>query len=90
MIVPEPKFLDEIWITTSEDVMSDSEGKDVLTGKTQINLRGSRRAYREWARYLLALAELRTLDPDYHDHFFDLIDNTGFPGVHLIAHAPRV
>ena len=75
--------------------MKDVKQKDDndLNGKTQINLWGSRRAYREFARYLLALTayskDRRLRDPDYHDYFENARNNEDEPTIHMIVHAPR-
>ncbi|MGH7426321.1 MAG: hypothetical protein ACREJP_09160 [Candidatus Methylomirabilales bacterium] len=87
--VPDPERLDELAIETSEDEVFDLQLDEfVPTGKVQLHLRGSARAYFALARYLLALCQLETQDPDYHAHF-EIPSPDGKPLIHLIVHAPK-
>jgi hypothetical protein len=86
--VSHPKYMNELYFGVFDDIVGDGP-----SGKTQINLWGSRRAYREFARYLLALTayskDRRLRDPDYHGHYDNARNNDGEPLIHLIVHAPR-
>lgn len=87
--VPEPEWMEELRVNVSPGLDFDFERDDwVPNGKTQLDIRGSRRAYESVARYLLALCHLETLDPDYHDHFDDLSDVSD-RRYDLIVHAPH-
>jgi hypothetical protein len=81
-----PEHMGEFHFNLSEDIDSDED-----TGKLQINIRGTRRSYFEFAQYLLSLIaysqDTELKDPDYHDHIEVLADD-GQPVVHLIVHAP--
>src|SRR5438105_1942440 len=62
--VPEPSHLDEVWLDVADDTSYDeAQEREVPNGRLQLNLRGSARAYRELARYLLAICEYG-LSPD--------------------------
>jgi hypothetical protein len=90
--VPDPEHLDELHIDVSDDEMWDeAAGRFASTGRTQINLSGSRRAYLEFARFLLAVIEVatETADPDYHTHLDSITNAAGKPAIHLIVHGCR-
>jgi hypothetical protein len=82
-------FLNELIIDSSVDEVYD-ESSDTLkpSGKMQLNLYGTKRAYMALAQYLLSLCELETADPDYHDHWDDIRNSDGKESIHLIMHAP--
>ncbi|HEU5424607.1 MAG TPA: hypothetical protein VFU72_13765, partial [Nitrolancea sp.] len=87
--VPGPEHMDEFRIDAASDAV-DSERTDELAERSrlELNVRGSRRAYRAFAGYLLALCELETQDSDYHDHFDEVRSTTGEPVIHMIVHRP--
>ena len=87
--VPDPPYLDELILDLSIDEVYDEAADDfVPSGRTQVNVRGTRRSYAAFARFLLALCELRSADPDYHSHLEDVRNAAGESAVHMIVHAP--
>jgi hypothetical protein len=93
--VPEPRFTDELAIDVFDDECYDTERDTYMpTGKTQLHLSGSPRAYRAFARYLLTLSAFATdpsvIDEEYHTHLDDIRDSRGRIAVHLIIHQPEV
>ncbi len=87
--VEEPSFLDELEVQIADDSAYDA-ATDALspTGRVQLHLRGSRRAYFELGRYLVALSRHQTADPDPHDHL-EAPRNSAGGTLHLIVHGPR-
>lgn len=86
--VPDPEHLEEFRLDAAPDLVYSEETDNLIpSGMLQIHLHGSSAAYLDFARYLLALCQLETEDPDYHDHF-EIQDSSGRPKVHLIVHAP--
>jgi len=60
----------------------------VSNGKYEIYLRGNREAIKELGRYLIALAEYDTEDPNYHDHFDNIRNSDGKESVDLVIYQP--
>lgn len=88
--VPEPEFLSELRIDVGKDEAYDSVTNGLVsTGRLQVHLRGTPRAYRELSRYLLALSVMKTLDRYYHDHLEGIQYSDGDETVNLVVHAPK-
>lgn len=88
--VREPKFLDELMIDVKEGERYDFDlDEDVPTGKYEIQLEGSARAFRELGKYLIAITEYQTQDPRYHDHFDDLLNSDAEEFVDLVIYKPE-
>ena len=75
--VDDPKFIDELEIHTFN---SQSEKP------FQIHIKWSKRALKEFGKYLVNLSNYKTLDPDYHDHF-DEADELAW-NTEIIVHHP--
>jgi hypothetical protein len=88
--VVHPKYLSELNIWVNEKMEFD-ENKDqfVKVSGYQINILGSRKAIKEFGKYLIALSKFETLDENYHDHFDELgkIDNED--SCEIIVHHPN-
>jgi hypothetical protein len=73
--VETPRHLDELAVWVDEEEKFDID-RDALvpTGDLQVQISGSRRALYEFGKYLVALSQLETEDPAYHDHFDELCE----------------
>jgi hypothetical protein len=60
----------------------------VDSGKYQINLKGSKKAFFELGKLLIALAKHPDEDKEYHVHIDDIKDEADTPQAHLIVRAP--
>jgi hypothetical protein len=80
----------ELIIDLSEDLVFDEGADDfVSSGKTQINLRGTVKAFQELGTLLIALTHYQE-DPEYHVHIDNIHEsNEQQPKVHLILHTPN-
>lgn len=87
--IQESPFLSELTIDFAVDEVYD-ESSDTLqpSGKTQLNVYGTRRAYMAFAQCLLSICELETVDPDYHMHLDSIRGSDGKEIAHLVLHAP--
>jgi hypothetical protein len=88
--VPTSRLLSELRIDAYPDLRWDEASDEMLaTGKTEIHVRGSKRAFKALAAFLLSLNEYKTEDPDYHEHLDEILDSSGNPSVHLVLHSPN-
>jgi hypothetical protein len=88
--VPVPRYIREIRVGVYKDVdFAEDDSQPRHTGRYQLHVHGSRRAYRALGKYFLSLSELRTLDPDYHTHFDDVEAPRGSPTTDIIVHGPE-
>lgn len=88
--VKEPEKLDELTIDIREGETFDLENEQFTkTGKYEIQFQGSNKAYRELAKYLLAITEYQTEDPAYHDHFDDILNSEDQKFVDLVIYKPK-
>ena len=84
--VEDPKHLDELAVWADYDEQFDFDRDAFVPSKDlQVQISGSRRALFEFGRYLIALSQLQTADPDYHDHFDELQLVNGKPACKLIV-----
>lgn len=68
--VCEPRYLNELMIDIQNEEIFDFEKDAFIELENRIiHFSGSRRAFKELGRYLIALSKYETEDPDYHDHF---------------------
>jgi hypothetical protein len=88
--IQEAPYLNELVIAPTADEVYD-ERSDTLqpSGKTQVNVYGTKRGYTALAQCLLSLCALETADPDYHLHLDSIHGMDGEDTVHLILHGPR-
>lgn len=88
--VKEPENLEELTIDILEGETFDLEIEQFSkTGKYEIQIQGSNRAYRELGKYLLAITEYQTEDPSYHDHFENILNSNNQEFVDLVIYKPR-
>lgn len=88
-VVP-PSHTDElaIWANPRQVYDAERDAFENVEG-SQIEITGTRRALYELGRYLIALSDHETDDPDYHDHIEDLAQVTDEPACELIIRGPR-
>jgi len=80
------EFTEELTVSIRVDDPEADPRVDPLGGRRpQVNLVGTPRALEALGKYLIALARLRTVDPDPHEHFED-VRNADGGTVHLIVH----
>lgn len=88
--VEPPKYLNELNIEVSEAREYDFETDDFkYTGKVDIQVQGSNRAYRELGKYLIAITEYQTEDHRYHDHFDNILDSEDEERINLVIYKPE-
>ncbi|MGF6949073.1 hypothetical protein QF028_001578 [Neobacillus sp. B4I6] len=61
----------------------------VSNGKYEIHLSGNREAIKELGKYLIALADYETEDPNYHDHFDNVRNSSGKEIVDFVIYKPK-
>ncbi len=87
--VQEPAHLDGLVIDTIvDDIYDESSDTFQTSGKTQLNVYGTRESYRALAQCLLSMCELETKDPGYHFHVEGIRGSDGSEAAHLILHLP--
>ena len=77
--IPTPKYLSELTVISWKNIGGSKS--------SQVQIRWTKKAMRELWKYLIALSDFKTNDPDYHDHF-DEIDNLQWDS-ELIIHLQK-
>jgi hypothetical protein len=78
----------ETWVQLFDDlVMDDQSTKIGSTGRQQIHIGGTRRAFKELGTILLALSLFEPPKPGYNIHL-DLLNENGEPTIHLVLQLP--
>lgn len=83
-----PHIESEMWVEVMDDPVVDRETGDlVVTGRSQIHLAGTRKAFEELGVLLLALANYTPPEPGY-SLSVELNDRENRPSIHLVVHLP--
>ena len=80
----DPEFTAELTLSISDDGEADPHACVLGGRRPQVNFEGTPRALEEFGKYLIALARLKTADPNPHAHFEDVRDAYG-DTAHLIV-----
>ena len=73
-------------VVDEEGVWSPVLGEDTYDGALQINISGTGDDYAELGRFFLGLAALDTTkDPEFHQHFDDVMSVDGRTRLHIIV-----
>ncbi len=85
--VKEPKYTKELAIDVYNDGIFDPETETWEdNGKITVELSGTNRALKQLGIYLINLSMYKTPDPDYHEHFDNLLTTEGESIINLIIH----
>ena len=76
--VAEPKYLEELSIDISDDYNFDIETEEFnKNGMYALEIVGSKRALKEFGKFLINMAMYKTNDEDYHEHIDDIHNSKG-------------
>jgi hypothetical protein len=73
---------------TDDPIWDNDSGEFFSSGRPQIHIGGTRRAFEELGVFLLALAHYRPREPGY-SMSFNLENAEGDPALHLVIHLPQ-
>ena len=82
--VVDPKYVRELTFDVNDDYDFDIEKEEFSkNGLYSIQISGTKRALKEFGKFLVNMAEFKTEDEDYHEHIDQINDSEGNPLVNL-------
>ncbi|OZM58464.1 hypothetical protein CIB95_02535 [Lottiidibacillus patelloidae] len=87
--VVEPE-ISGLMIDVREGMHFDLESEQLVrNGKHELHIYGGRKDMMEFGKYLIALANYETEDPNYHDHFDNIKNFDGEDSVDIVIYQPK-